>query len=80
MVRAGRIPYAPPMSRRATSKPLRSIAHERAILENWIEDDGVYVTLEHRQRDRAVSAPGAAYAPADSPGQAASLLPPTLQQ
>jgi hypothetical protein len=68
------------MSRGAASNPLRSIAHERAILESWIEDDGVYVTLEDPQADPAISAPVAAFAPGDSRAPVASPLPPTLQR
>jgi len=30
---------------RRLSQPTPRLAHERAILDNWKEDDGVYVTL-----------------------------------
>ena len=64
------------MSRHAALTPLHSIAHERAILENWLEDDSVYVNLEDRQPG-AASASAAELAPADSPASPAFRRPPT---
>ena len=65
------------MKRRASLKPTRFIAHERAILEHWLEDDSVYVHLEDGQPRGGASGPGAAFAPADSRASAAFPLPPT---
>jgi hypothetical protein len=78
MAPAGGFSYAACVSRRAASKPPGLIAHERAILDNWIEDDDVYVTLREGQtgRERA-SGRGAAFAVEGSTAAAASLLLPT---
>jgi hypothetical protein len=74
MARAVSVPYA---DRVSIQQPPPRLAHERAILDNWKEDDSVYMTL----RASAVPAPAsvtadAAVGPADSLELPASLPPP----
>lgn len=52
------------------------LAHERAILDRWKEDDGVYVTLRAAFAP-PVSGPDAALAEVDLPAAPAFLRPPT---
>jgi hypothetical protein len=81
------------VNRRIQQPPTPRLAHERAILDNWKEDDGVYVTLRavpavivgHPVRSaaalmparEAASGPGAAGAEAGSAEAPAFLPPPT---
>ena len=55
------------------------LAHERAILDRWTEDDGVYVTLRAASAapPEPVSGSAAAGAEPDSPAAPAFLPPPT---
>jgi hypothetical protein len=67
-----RVPYADRVS--IQQPPTPRLAHEGAILDNWKEDDSVYLTLHAS----AVPAPesvtaDAAVGPADSPELPASL-------
>ena len=75
---------------RRLSLPTPRLAHERASLDNWKEDDGVYVTLRAVIVGRpfrgaaamtpareAASGPGAAGAEAGSAEAPAVLPPPT---
>ena len=62
---------------RRLSLPTPRLAHERAILDNWKEDDGVYVTLRAVPAREAASGPGAAGAEAGSAEAPAFLPPPT---
>jgi hypothetical protein len=67
------------VTRRTSQLPIPRLAHERAILDDWKEDDGVYVTLRLTlapRRERA-NGPGAADAETDSPEAPAFLPPPT---
>lgn len=67
------------MSNRVPQPTTPRLAHERAILDNWKEDDGVYVTLRTAFvpiRDPA-SGSGAELAEVDSREAPASLPPPT---
>lgn len=67
------------MNHRTPHLPAPPLAHERAILDNWKEDDGVYVTLRLAlapSRDHA-NGPGAADAELGSPEAPAFLPPPT---
>jgi hypothetical protein len=49
-------------------QPTPRLAHERAILDNWKEDDGVYLTLGASAvpARESVIAPDAEVGPADS--------------
>jgi len=79
MARSLTVSYAGQVSRRIPPLPTPRLAHERAILDNWKEDDGVYVTLRltvASARDQA-NGPGAADAAAGSPEAPAFLPPPT---
>jgi hypothetical protein len=63
-------------------KPIRPMAHERAILDKWTEDDGVYVTLtalRAPERRAPATATAAAAAGAGSAEALASLPLPTLR-
>ena len=66
------------MSIPTAQKPAGTIAHERAIIEDWVEDDDVYVKLGGSAAGRAMSsARAAAPEPEGSQAPAASLPPPT---
>ena len=67
------------MSRRLPLPPTFRLAHERVILDNWKEDDGVYVTLRAASVPPRASAPGAGVAEGDSPEAPAFPPPPTLR-
>ena len=79
MVPAVRVSYAGQVKSRLTQPPTARFAHERAILDNWKEDDGVYVTLRgaFAPVSTAANGPGAAVAEVDSRQSPASLPPPT---
>ena len=49
-------------NRRAAQRPAPPVAHERAIIESWTEDEGVYVTLPERitREQRVITAARAA--------------------
>ena len=63
------------MNRRIPPLPTPRLAHERAILDNWKEDDGVYVTLRLTlaPRREPANGPDAADAEAGSPEAPACL-------
>ncbi len=83
------VSYAGRVNRRIPQPPPPRLAHERAILDNWKEDDGVYVTLRAVTVGRpfrgatltpaheAATGPGAADAEPGSPEAPAFLPPPT---
>jgi hypothetical protein len=79
MARALSVSYAGGVNRRTPQPPTPRLAHERAILDNWKEDDGVYVTLRLTltppRRERA-NGHGAADAEGGSPEGPAFLRPP----
>jgi len=81
MAQAAAVPYAAHMPRRTPTHPHR-LAHEQTIIDEWIEDDGVYVTLRTASPagpGNDASAGAAELAPPDSPAPAASPRPPTLR-
>ena len=66
--------YAAGMGRSIDRKHVRPIAQEWSIIEDWIEDDSVYLKVGP---DRpSTTAPGAEFAPEDSWEEPASLPPP----
>jgi hypothetical protein len=72
MAHAASVPYADRVS--IQQPPTPRLAHERAILDNWKEDDSVYMTLRRSAIPAPESVSGdAAVGPADSLEVPASL-------
>ena len=79
MARDAAVSYAAHMPRRPPTHPHR-FAHEQTIIDEWIEDDGVYVTLRVTSPTgpgAGASAGAAELAQPESQVPAASPPPPT---
>jgi hypothetical protein len=69
------------MKTRPADSATAPVAHEQSIIEDWLEDDGVYVSLRRRTvavRRAATAARGAESEVADSAGSLVFLPLPTL--
>lgn len=80
MAQDAAVSYASHMPRRHSTHP-HQVAHEQTIIDEWIEDDGVYVTLRTASAAPKVraSAGAAELAQPDSQAPAASPPLPTLR-